>query len=41
MNYTLHQLYVFLKVAQNDSITAAVDATNPANYTVKEFSRSI
>jgi DNA-binding transcriptional LysR family regulator len=44
MNYTLHQLYVFLKVTQNKSITkAAVELhlTQPAVSTVKEFSGSI
>jgi DNA-binding transcriptional LysR family regulator len=32
MNYTLHQLYVFLKVTQNKSIKAAVELhlTQPA-----------
>jgi DNA-binding transcriptional LysR family regulator len=32
MNYTLHQLYVFLKVTQNKSITKAVELhlTQPA-----------
>jgi hypothetical protein len=45
MNYTLHQLYVFLKVAQNKSITkAAVEFTSYSTggfYTIKEFSGSI
>jgi hypothetical protein len=45
MNYTLHQLYVFLKVTQNKSITKAAVELQPyatsSFYTVKEFSGSI
>jgi hypothetical protein len=39
MNYTLHQLYVFLKVAQNKSITKAVELpyATCSFYTLKNF----
>jgi DNA-binding transcriptional LysR family regulator len=40
MNYTLHQLYVFLKVAQNKSITKAAVELPYATcgfYTLKNF----